>query len=124
MERLQRDSQRIMNSARCGFGVDVILTDPDMVAHTLKGIVSIIHNLIDPDTGQPVSGFLATVSLNALDLLAQGIEIPEGEMDEFERPWTVETVNVSGVTVLTKVIRVSPDETNGNILIDLGIYER
>ncbi len=123
IERLQKDSQRIMNSSRYGFGQAIILTEPSGIAHTLKGIVSIIHNLIDPDTGQPVSGFLATVSLNVLDLQSMGIDIPEGEMSEYARPWTVQTANVSGVQVLAKVIRVAPDETNGNLLVDLGNYE-
>jgi len=124
LDRVQKDAQRIMNSQRCGFGSPIILTDPDSVAYNLTGIVSVIHNLIDPDTGQPVSGFLATVSLNALDLQDKGIELPYGEMSMDRRPWTVETTVVGGATLLTKVVRVAPDETNGNILIDLGNYER
>ena len=124
LDRVQKDSQRIMNSNRFGFSTALVLTAPDGVAHGLNGIVSVIHNLIDPDTGQPVSGFLATVSLNTLDLQQSAIDMPYGEMDEQERPWTVDTTLVGGVEILTKVIRVAPDKTNGNILIDLGVYER
>lgn len=124
IDRVQRDAQRIMNSEKFGFSTPLVLTEPDGTTHDLKGIVSVIHNLIDPDTGQPVSGFLATVSLNALDLQDGGIALPEGEMDSDLRPWTVETTVVGGATLLTKVVRVAPDETNGNILIDLGNYER
>lgn len=124
IDRVQRDAQRIMNSERFGFSNSITLTEPNGTTHGLKGILQIIHNLIDPDTGQPVSGFLATVSLNALDLQAGSIDIPFGEMSTSARPWTVESVNVLGNTILTKVVRVAPDETNGNIVIDLGAYER
>lgn len=124
LDRVQKDAQRIMNSEKFGFSTPLVLTEPNGTTHDLKGIVSVIYNLIDPDTGQPVSGFLATVSLNKLDLLDAGIDIPVGEMDTNSRPWAVETTLVGGETILTKVVRSSPDKTNGNILIDLGKYER
>lgn len=124
LDRVQKDAQRIMNSEKFGFSTPLVLTEPDGTTHGLKGIVSVIYNLIDPDTGQPVSGFLATVSLNKLDLQDAGIDMPIGEMDTNARPWTVETTLVGGETILTKVVRSSPDKTNGNILIDLGKYER
>ena len=123
LDRVQKDSQRILNSEKFGFSTPLVLTDPSETAHDLKGIVSVIHNLIDPDTGQPVSGFLATVSLNALDLRDKGIDMPEGEMDSNSKPWKVQTTVVGGVQISTKVTRVAQDETNGNILIDLGNYE-
>ena len=78
IDRVQRDAQRIMNSERFGFSNSITLTEPNGTTHGLKGILQIIHNLIDPDTGQHVSGFLATVSLNALDLPAGSIDIPFG----------------------------------------------
>lgn len=124
LDRVQKDAQRIMNSEKFGFGTPLVLTEPNGTTHDLKGIVSVIYNLIDPDTQQPVSGFLATVSLNKLDLQDAGIDMPTGEMAANARPWTVETTLVGGETILTKVVRSSPDKTNGNILIDLGKYER
>ena len=124
MDRLQKDAQRIMNSSRAGFSIDIVLTLPSGIEHSIKSIVSIIHNLIDPDTGQPVSGFFATASINSLDLLTLEVELPEGEMDSNKRPWTITATNVLGVSQLMKIVRVSPDETNGNILCELGTYER
>ena len=59
IERMQKDSQRIMNS-KFGFASDIVLTDPADVSHSLKAIVTVIYNLVDPDTGVPVSGYLAT----------------------------------------------------------------
>ncbi len=122
ISRVQKDSQRIMNSERFGFSVPIVLTEPDGTAHSFKGLVSIIHNLIDPDTGEPVSGFLATVSINVRDLNAAGVEVPEGVMSETERPWLVTETNQFGVEQTLKIVRAAPDETNGNILIDLGAY--
>ena len=122
LQRLQKDSQRIMNSSKFGFSTDIVLIDPDGVEYPLKSILTVIHNLIDPDTEQPVSGYLATASINRLDLNALGITLPEGVSDELQRPWTVRETNIDGVVVNYKITRAAPDEANGNILCDLGSY--
>ncbi|WFS86283.1 hypothetical protein vBVhaSMAG7_066 [Vibrio phage vB_VhaS_MAG7] len=122
LQRLQKDSQRIMNSSKFGFSTDIVLIDPNDVEYPLKSILTVIHNLIDPDTGQPVSGYLATASINRLDLNALGITLPEGVSNELERPWTVRETNIDGVVVTYKITRAAPDEANGNILCDLGSY--
>ena len=121
-QRLQKDSQRIMNSSKFGFSTDIVLIDPNDVEYPLKSILTVIHNLIDPDTGQPVSGYLATASINRLDLNALGITLPEGVSDELQRPWAVRETNIDGVVVNYKITRAAPDEANGNILCDLGSY--
>ncbi|AUR81979.1 hypothetical protein NVP1017O_10 [Vibrio phage 1.017.O._10N.286.55.C11] len=122
LQRIQKDSQRIMNSTRFGVSIDIVLLDPAQVEYPLKSIVTVIHNLVDPDTGQPVSGYLATASINRLDLNALGIALPEGVSDELQRPWTVRETNIDGVVVTYKITRAAPDEANGNILCDLGSY--
>ena len=118
MQRVRRDAQRIMKKD----GQNVVLITPDGLKYPLNSIVSVIHNLIDPDTGQPVSGFLATASINRLDLNALDIALPEGEASEFERPWLVRETNIDGIEVTYKITRSAPDEANGNILCDLGAY--
>lgn len=122
LQLLQKDSQRIMNSSKFGFSTDIVLIDPNDVEYPLKSVLTVIHNLIDPDTGQPVSGYLATASINRLDLNALGITLPEGVSDELQRPWTVRETNIDGVVVTYKITRAAPDEANGNILCDLGSY--
>ena len=119
MQRVRRDAQRIMKKD----GQNVVLITPEGLKYPLNSIVSVIHNLIDPDTGQPVSGFLATASINRLDLNELDIALPEGEASEFERPWLVRETNIDGVEVTYKITRSAPDESNGNILCDLGAYE-
>lgn len=123
LDRMRKDSQRIMNSARCGFSTAITLTDPSGVGYPFNSIIAVIHNLVDPDTGQPVSGFLATASINTLDLLALGLEIPEGEMSESARPWTITETNIQNVVVTYKIVSAAPDEANGNILCDLVNYD-
>lgn len=123
LDRMRKDSQRIMNSDRFGFSTAITLTDPDGVGYPFNSIIAVIHNLVDPDTGQPVSGFLATASINILDLQALGLEIPEGEMSELSRPWTVTETNIQNVVVTYKIVRAAPDEANGNILCDLVTYD-
>ena len=123
LERMQKDSQRIMNSTTFGFSKAIALISPDGVEYPFKAILSVIHNLIDPDTGQPVSGYLATASLNRLDLNDNQITLPEGVSSQFERPWTLRETNIDGVQVTYKITRAAPDEANGNILCDLGAYD-
>jgi hypothetical protein len=122
LQRLQKDSQRIMNSSKFGFSTDIVLIDPNDVEYPLKSILTVIHNLIDPDTGQPVSGYLATASINRLDLNELGITLPEGVSNELERPWTIRYTNIDNVVITNKITRAAPDEANGNILCDLGSY--
>lgn len=122
LQRMQKDAQRIMNSEKFGFSTDIVLIDPVGVEYPLKSILTVIHNLVDPDTGQPVSGYLATASINRLDLNELGITLPEGVSDDRARPWTVRETNIDGVVVNYKITRAAPDEANGNILCDLGSY--
>ena len=123
LDRVQADAQTIMNSTRMGFSSAVTLTDPDSNEYSINGIVSIIHNLIDPDTGQPVSGFLATISINAKDLNDLDIDVPEGEMSESSRPWLITHTDQFDTEQTMKISRSAPDETVGNILCDLVAYE-
>ena len=123
LDRLRKDSQRIMNSDRFGFSTAITLTTPAGIQYPFKSIIAVIHNLIDPDTGQPVSGFLATASINVLDLQASLLELPEGEMSESLRPWTITETNINGVVVTYKIVSTAPDEANGNILCDLVTYD-
>lgn len=122
LQRMQKDAQRIMNSEKFGFSTSVTLVEPDGTEHPLKSIISVIHNLVDPDTGQPVSGYLATASINRLDLNVLGIMLPEGVSNELARPWTLRETNIDNVVVTYKITRAAPDEANGNILCDLGSY--
>ena len=119
MQRVRRDAQRIMKKD----GQEITLITPDGLKYPLHGIIAVTHQVFDPDTGQPVSGFLATVSLNRLELIDLGIEVPNGEMSEYERPWLVREINIDGVEITYKITRSAPDEANGNILCDLGCYD-
>ena len=119
MQRVRRDAQRIIKKD----GQEITLITPGGLKYPVHGIVAVVHNMIDADTGQPVSGFVATVSINRLTLNDLGIAIPEGEASQNERPWLVREINIDGVEVTYKITRAAPDEANGNILCDLGAYE-
>jgi hypothetical protein len=118
----RRDAQRIINSNKFGFSSSVTLIDQAGVEYPINAIVSVIHNLVDPDTGQPVSGSLATASINTLDLIALGVQIPEGEADETKKPWLIREADIQGNTVTYAIVRSAPDKANGNILCDLNEY--
>lgn len=122
LDRVRKDAQTIMNSGRFGFGTDVVITDPDGVEYPMKSILTVIHNLIDPDTGQPVSGYLATASINRYNVPVSKRTELYGVSDELKRPWTMRETNIDGVIVTYKITRAAPDEANGNILCDLGSY--
>ncbi len=122
LDRVRKDSTRIMNSERYGTGTDIVLIDSDDVEYPMKSIVAVIHNLVDPDTGQPVSGYLATASVNRYNLPVNKRTELEGVSDELQRPWTIRYTNIDNVEIINKITRAAPDEANGNILCDLGSY--
>jgi len=120
----EADLSSIMEDDVCGFGWPIIVTDPNGVTvDTLKGLSDDIGAVVDPDTGQLVSGRLASVALRISSLASAGLGIPEGIADETKKPWVIEFDDINGNAHTFKVIESNPDRALGVVTCLLGSYK-
>ena len=119
----EADLATVMESAE-SFRWPVVLTDPDDNTHTapLYAIVNDVSGLIDPDTGQLVSGRVATFGIRISSITALGLGLPKGESSSNKRPWVVSFKDITGASHLMKVTRGDPDLTLGIINLYLEVY--
>lgn len=112
----QRDSRRILNGDA---GIAMTITDPAGNAGTLTGWSNDIGFIIDPETGQAVSGRYVTIAISMIDLSAEGLGIPTGN----EVPWQVSLTNEAGESFLFAVMAAQPDRTLGVVTCNLEALE-
>lgn len=106
-----------------GFAFDITVTDPDGNSGILTGSSNDIAQLIDPDTGQAVSGRLASVALRLSSLAAEGLGIPEGTADESSKPWVIAFDDINGSPHAFKVSESNPDRALGVVVCILEGYD-
>ena len=87
----EQDLAVILETSDCG-AVPIILVNPAEEAEDFNGQSGDISQVIDPDTGQAVSGRLAHVSLRISTILSRGFEMPRGIARESQKPWLVISV--------------------------------
>lgn len=117
---VQRDTQRILNGDS---GIALTITDPAGNAGTLTGWSNDIGFVIDPETGQAVSGRYATIAVSILDLNAAGLGIPTGVSSNDVDPWQVAFTNEQGEAFLFAVTAAQPDRTRGEVTCTLEAYD-
>ena len=113
------DLAAITADTKTGFGWDITVTDPSGTSQAVKGITNDISQIIDPDTGQIVSGRSASVAIAISDLTS----LPVGIADVSSKPWVIQFNDISGVAYTFKVTQSNPDRTLGIVTCHLGIYE-
>ena len=99
----------------------ITVTDPVGVSADVQGLSNDISLLIDPDTGVPVSGRNANVSLRLSTLKTAGIGTPKGIEDGASVPWLVEYTTVEGQTIKARVMASNPDRSLGIVTLKLGL---
>lgn len=108
-----------------GFGWPVTLTDPNGFSNPsfIYGQTGDIGQLIDPDTGEAVTGRLAHLSIRISTVRAafQG-QLPRGTNAEDDIPWFVTFDDINGQEYTFKVSRSAPDRTLGFINLILEAY--
>lgn len=114
-ELANRHNRAILNNEATGGGWRFVLTSPDGATAALTGWSNDISQIIDPDTGQAVSGRLATVTMHLEDLDAAGLSIPAGENFATEKPWLVQWFDLRGNSYTFKVTSADPDRTINNV---------
>jgi len=113
----------IMNNQDTAFGWPITLTNPAGLAAPLVGRSQDIAQLIDPETGQVVSGRMATAALATSDIFAAGFtELPRAIADASIKPWLVSFDDVNGSSYLFKVSESNPDNTLDCIVLHLERY--
>ena len=116
----EADLGRILTDTECGFGWPIVLISPRGRRLPLVGFSNDIAELIDPDTGQAVSGRLASVALRMSSLPA---DLPQGTADTSVRPWRVEFVDIVGRSWRFAVRESNPDRTLGLHVLILELYQ-
>lgn len=111
-----------LEDREAGFGWPITVTDPDGLSGSLTGSSTDIAQVIDPDTGEAVSGRLATVTIRMSSLFAQGLALPVGIADTTLKPWLVSFDDINGTAHTFKVVQSNPDRTLGQITCILGLY--
>lgn len=112
----------ILENENTGFGWPVTVTTPDGVCASLTGFSNDIAQVIDPDTGQAVSGRLASVALRISTLQSKNLGIPRGIADTGLKPWIIQFDDINGTAYTFKVQEANPDRTLGVVVCLLEIY--
>lgn len=113
----------ILEDSATGFGWPISVTDPDGNVGSLTGFSDDIAQVIDPDTGQAVSGRLASVALRISSLALVGLTLPRGIADTGSKPWVVEFDDINGNAYKFKVSQSNPDRALGLVTLLLELYE-
>ena len=96
------------------WGVPVLVTAPDGKTATLDAQSGDIGVLIDPDTGVPVAGRRAHVTLRLSSLAAAGFDgLPEGRVAVEGIPWRVKFDDLAGGSHEFAVRHTWPDRSLG-----------
>ena len=121
----EQDLGVILEDSVTGFGWSIIVTDPsgNSGSGPLTGFSDDIAQIIDPDTGQAVSGRLASVALRISSLTLAGLGLPRGIADAGIKPWIVEFNDINGNPFKFKVSQSNPDRARGMVVLLLELYE-
>lgn len=121
-EIAENDLAFILEDSEQGFGYSITVTDPAETSVSMTGFSNDIAQLIDPDTGQAVSGRLASAVLRLSSLTAAGLEIPQGIADASVKPWLIAFDDINGNSFVFKVANSNPDRALGVVSLILELY--
>jgi len=121
-EVAEADLGVILEDDVTGFGWAISVQDPSGNLESFKGFSDDIAQVIDPDTGQIVSGRIASVALRMSSLKAVGMRWPVGVADTTGKPWTVRFEDILGSPHCFKVAKSNPDRTIGLLTCILEKY--
>lgn len=119
----EQDLAFILEGDDQGFRWPIVVTDPaGTVSSGLFGFSDDIAQIIDPDTGQAVSGRLASVAIRIAALSAQSLTLPEGIADASLKPWVIAFDDINGNPYTFKVTQSNPDRAIGLVTCLLEAY--
>jgi len=121
-QEIRRYSKIILSDVKHGFAWSLVVTDPDGNSACMTGFATDIADLIDPETGQGISGRQAEVTLHMDTLTDAGLKHPAYIASGEGKPWTVKFNDIEGEAHTFKVMRSAPDRTTGLVLLYLEAY--
>jgi hypothetical protein len=122
-QQAEADLAFILEDSATGFGWSISVTDPNGLNRPLTGSSNDISQVVDPETGQVVSGRSASVALRVSSLFEAGFNsLPVGIADSNSKPWLVAFDDINGNSHTFKVIQSNPDRTLGIITLILEAY--
>jgi hypothetical protein len=105
------------------YGWPITVTDPSGASVSLYGSSTDIQQVIDPETGQAVTGRLASVAVRLSTLYAAGLGIPRAIASASSKPWRVDFNDINGLSYNFKVRESAPDRAFGLVLLTLETYK-
>ncbi len=118
----EKDLGAILEDGAMGFGWPIQVTDPSGLSKPLTGFSDDISQIIDPDTGEAVSGRLVSVALRISSLTTVGLALPVGIADAKIKPWVIEFDDINGNPFKFKVQQSNPDRALGLVTCLLETY--
>jgi hypothetical protein len=118
----ESDLGSILEDGIYGFGWPITVTDPLGTVGNLTGFSDDISQIIDPDTGQAVSGRLASVVLRISSLVTVGLGLPKGIADAGSKPWIIQFDDINSNSYDFKVSKSNPDRALGIVVCILELY--
>lgn len=112
----EQDLEMILEDHLQGFAYNIILTDLDGRTDSFKGQSGDIHFLIDPETGQGISGRFAHISIRIKSILNSSA----GFLTLPVKGWKVSFNDLYENTYNFIIIEARPDRTLGIITCMLG----
>jgi hypothetical protein len=106
------------------WGWPITITDPSGLSASLTGQSGDIAQVIDPQTGDTISGRLAHCVLRISSLTAAGFTgLPRAIAERASKPWLVVFDDINGAAYTFKVRESNPDRTIGLVTLLLEAYQ-
>lgn len=122
-QQAEADLQFILEDNPTGFGWAITLTDPSGLSKNLIGSSNDISQVVDPETGQVVSGRSASVTLRVASIFGEGFSsLPTGVADASSKPWIIGFKDINDNPHTFKVIQSNPDRTLGLVTCVLEAF--
>jgi len=118
----ETDLAFILEDQTYGFGFPITVTDPFAASANMVGYSNDVSQLIDPDTGQVVSGRAASAVIRISSLTAAGLALPQGIADSGSKPWLIDFNDINGSAFKFKVSQSNPDRALGIVSCLLELY--
>ncbi len=148
-ELAESDLGVILEDSVTGFGWSIALINPSGAQIQMTGFSNDIAQVIDPETGQAVSGRSASCALRMSSIIALGGRLatecneplaqcnepqmeagntafgfPQGIADSDSKPWVVTFLDINSTPHSFKVIQSNPDRGLGLLSCLLELYEQ